>query len=229
MKTAASFPGFSKKLPMFFAQLEENNNRQWFEEHRSEYEELVKIPVQSFISAMEVPMLALRPYLYVDKRSVFRIYRDVRFSKNKAPYKPWLSLAFWEGAGKKTENPSFFIRIASQNILIGSGFYRFTKPMLDAFRKEITDEKGSKKFEKMVNSLKKKGFTLSGEHYKRYPRGFDENSPNSEFLKFNSLFMIQNKPIPKEIFTKDCIKHCVETFEQWTELHDWLVYLQAKS
>ena len=227
---APIFTGFSKKLPKFLFELEFNNNRPWFEENRSSYEDLIKNPAKNFLEAIHGPMLSLRENITVDpRRSIFRIYRDARFTKNKAPYKPWVSMFFWEGTAKKTENPWFYLRISPKNLLVGWGYHRFSKPVLDAYRKEITSLHGKDRFKKLIKKLEKKWLILSWKHYKRYPHGYNQDSPNSEYLLYNGLSIMEKYDIPKELYSKKFTKYCVDKYKDYLDLHEWLVILTWKA
>ena len=223
------FNGFSKKLPQYLSELNLNNNRKWFEDNRDNYEALIKKPVKDFLTAIEAPLLSLRENINVDpRRSVFRIYRDARFTQNKAPYKPWVSMLFWEGMGKKTENPGFYLRITGSHLLIGWGFHIFTKPLLEAYRKDITSENWNKAFTKMIKKLQKQWFNFNGEHYKRYPTWYCEDDPNSDFLRYRGLSIMHKLPIPKELYTKQFIQFCMDIYTDLLVLHEWLMKLTTK-
>ena len=89
------FDGFPKEGIRFLKRLKKNNNREWFNNHKSEYEDFVKLPMQSFIASIAAPLAKIAPEIDVNpRRSMFRIYRDTRFSKNKTPYKTHAAAVF---------------------------------------------------------------------------------------------------------------------------------------
>ena len=95
-----TFAGFPKGLPRFFAQLEKNNNRDWFESHREDYEELYVEPAKAFVSAIAPGLWNISSAVRAEPRingSIMRINRDTRFSKDKKPYKNGLHFLFREG------------------------------------------------------------------------------------------------------------------------------------
>src|SRR6266852_250466 len=89
------FEGFPKQGIAFLKKLKTNNSREWFKSHKSDFEDHVKLPMQSLIASLREPMSKLAPEIEVNpKTSIFRIYRDTRFSKNKAPYKTHVAAVF---------------------------------------------------------------------------------------------------------------------------------------
>src|SRR5436309_4057298 len=98
------FTGFPKRGITFLRRLKKNNNRDWFAKNREEFEEFVKLPMQSLIATFKQPLAEFAPEMEVNpKRSMFRIYRDIRFSKNKNPYKTHVAAVFhpkghWENS-----------------------------------------------------------------------------------------------------------------------------------
>ena len=107
-----SFPGFSPETLTFLADLAANNDRAWFEAHKDTYTDVLLPEAQAFISALGAALRRFAPELLYDTRtngqgSLLRIYRDIRFSADKTPYHTYLRMVFWQGEGKKTDNPAF--------------------------------------------------------------------------------------------------------------------------
>ena len=106
-----TFTGFPREGIQFLRDIDDNNNRDWFEAHKHIYQTALVEPAQAFIVALGERLQTIAPNVQYDTRtngsgSLMRIYRDVRFSKDKSPYKNWIGIVFWEGQGKKTDNSS---------------------------------------------------------------------------------------------------------------------------
>ena len=104
MADKPSFNGFPKEGLKFLANLKKNNTKLWFEQHREDYNEFVLGPARDFVVAMGDKLKKISPKIIADPRidkSIFRIYRDTRFSKDKSPYKTNIGIYFWEGKSKK--------------------------------------------------------------------------------------------------------------------------------
>lgn len=129
------FRGFSRDTINFFKELRENNSKDWFEAHRSAFENEVMEPAKQFVLEMGGLLQQVRPEIYFEPKtdkSIFRLHRDVRFSKNKLPYKTHLAFLFWEGSKKKMENPAFYFHIEPEKIIIAAGMYHFSPDALKA-------------------------------------------------------------------------------------------------
>jgi len=116
MSETAAFNGFPRELIQFYQGLSRNNDKSWFNEHKDIYARHVIAPAQDFVVSMGERLRMLSPGIVADTRangagSIFRIYRDLRFSKDKRPYKTFLGIFFWEGSGKKMENPGFYFHM----------------------------------------------------------------------------------------------------------------------
>ncbi len=112
---------FPADLKHYFSHLKKNNNKPWFEKHRTEYQDKVLEPAMEFVAAVGGKIRKFAPNIVADPRinkSIFRIYRDVRFSKDKTPYKTHLAVFFWEGSAPKLENPGFYIHMDDVEIFI---------------------------------------------------------------------------------------------------------------
>ena len=133
-----SFPGFPQEMFQFLQELVSNNNRDWFNENKERYRNVVVTPVIDFIDAMRPRMEAISPHYVVDSRphggSMFRIYRDTRFSKNKQPYKEHVGCQFRHEAGKDAHAPGFYVHLATDEILFGGGVWNPAITSLTATR-----------------------------------------------------------------------------------------------
>ena len=220
------FKGFNKSTFKFFKDLENNNSREWFEENRGDFEEHVLNPAQEFVMQMGEMLKPICPKIVanpkVDK-SIFRIYRDVRFSKDKTPYKTHLGIFLWEGPRKKLGNPGFYLQLDKSKILIAGGLYQLPPELLKPYRVAISDSKKGSEVPKIVKKiLKNPSFALGGAYYKRVPKGYDPETPNSDLLLHNGLYIYHEGPIPKEAYTPEFLKYSLNVFKAILPLHIWL-------
>ena len=125
--TNNSLGGFDVALFKFLGDLKANNNREWFQKNKDRYRSTVQDPLLDFVVAMEAPLRKISPHYVADARrnggSVFRIYRDVRFSKNKAPYKERAACNFRHKAGKDVHAPGFYLHLANDKLMVGGGIW----------------------------------------------------------------------------------------------------------
>jgi uncharacterized protein (TIGR02453 family) len=227
-----TFSGFPVECLQFFDDLRKNNNREWFQEHKQNYTDYVLEPAKRFVLALGDRLKIISKGIIYDTRmsgigSVLRIYRDMRFSKDKTPYNTRLRIFFWEGAKKKMENPGYFFVLDENGAKLYTGIHRFLKPMLTAYREAIIDTKLGDALEALLNDLKKSGaYEIGGTHYKRVPRGFDPGHQRADLLKFNGLYVSTPMIDPKTVTSSDLLDVCFDHCQKLAPLHKWLVNLR---
>lgn len=163
----SGFLGFSEDANMFLLELGFNNYKTWFEENKERYKSSLQDPLIALTKALTPTILAIDPELVVDpKRVISRIYRDVRFSKDKSPYRDHLWLGFKRNWEDWKVEPAFFFEIAPDHYRYGMGFYNVPKSTMDLVRVMI-DTKDAR-FAKMLTWYEgQTDFALQGESYKR--------------------------------------------------------------
>ena len=217
------FEGFSRKTTTFLKNLKRNNNRPWFEKHREEFERDVKLPMQSMIVALQPHFHRFAPEVEVHpKRSLFRIYRDVRFSKDKSPYKTHVAAHLVpRGKIKGTEGPGYYFHIEPGQIFIGVGIYMPPSDQLKKIRKAIAGK--SDQFLSIVQepSFKKMFGKLEGQKLQRVPQGFEPDHPMAEWLKLKQFFVFVEWP-EANCYKAGFVKEVATVFEKATPLVQFL-------
>ena len=187
------FNGFPKKALPFLAAIKKNNNKEWFELHRTEYEEYILNPSRLFVQEMGENLQALEPTINFSpkiNKSLYRIYRDTRrMGANKAPIKHRIGFIFWQGNHKRMQSSSFYLHFSPDELMVATGVRWFEKPMLDAFREYIKDEKRREELHTVLQNIKSldKGYTHLEKGYKRYPRGFDASMTNADLSLYKGM------------------------------------------
>ena len=212
-----------KTTIQFLTDLKKNNTREWFEANRKRYEagkeNIIELAAQAIkaIGAFDKDIAELEP-----KQCIFRINRDVRFSKNKAPYKNNMSLVVSKG-GKKSETAAFYIHIEPGQAFIGCGFWGPEAKKLASIRQEI--DYNFKDFQKIITAKKfKETFTdgLSTEDtLQRPPKGYDDQNPAVAYLKLKS-FVAMKKISDAELQSKDFVKILLDTYKAVKPFIDFL-------
>jgi uncharacterized protein (TIGR02453 family) len=197
-----AFTGFRPEAIQFLADLAANNDRAWFQPRKAEYERLLKEPLEALISTLGERFAARGIPLRADPtKSPFRIYRDVRFSKDKSPYKTNLGASFpWVGEGpadggdggsrshtSNVHSTGGYFHLAPGEIYVGGGIWHPEKPWLDAFRRRIVDEPG--RVQKLVDEPRFKATfrSLGGDSLVRVPTGFAADHPEAKLLKLKDV------------------------------------------
>ncbi len=227
------FTGFPKTALDFFEELKKNNNREWFNEHKKQYQETIQKPAQAFVLALGESLKLLSKGLEYDLRlngsgSILRIYRDIRFSKDKTPYKTHLGIIFWEGARKKMENPSLYFHMDSTGAVFYSGFYEFPKDYLRAYREAVDDPTIGSELESILDEItKQEGFEVGGDQYKRVPTGYDAEHPRANLLRYKGIWSKSPNIDPGSIFRPDLVDLCFDYAVRMIEIHKWLVHIDT--
>lgn len=210
---ASGFDGLSPKTFGFLNSLTKHNDKAWFEAHRTEYEELYLEPALRLIGALGPRLQKIRPVEFEPRvnGSLFRIHRDIRFSKDKRPYKDHIDLWFWEGEKRRGDSPGFFLRITGKAILFGAGVHQFSKEELARYREAVVEETSGKKLRTLLRSLEKAGYDRSGATRKRVPKGFDSGHSRADLLLFDGLSVFIEVKLPLEV--RDA------TFLNWVDKH----------
>lgn len=193
---SSTFQGFPPALFEFLTELRSNNNREWFNENKERYLEDVAQPVTDFIESIANALEKISPHYVADARrhggSMFRIYRDTRFSKIKLPYKTHVGCQFRHRAGKDAHAPGFYLHLAPEEVFFGGGIWKPDGSTLSAIRNKIVDDSASwKRITKNKRFLEHFG-EIKGDTLKRPPRGFEATHPLIEDLKKKSFFILHD-------------------------------------
>jgi uncharacterized protein (TIGR02453 family) len=210
----------------FLSKLKRNNNKEWFESHREEFVNSVLEPAQEFVVVLGELLRTIAPGIIampkIDK-SIFRLHRDVRFSKNKSPYKTNLGILWWEGNRKKMECSGFYFHVEPGYFFLGAGLYMFTDDLLKKYRHLVYNPTKVKELDKIIVGLKKKKFELGGKTFKKVPRGFDAEYPYSDYLLHSGIY-VYNKSVDLKRLQKENVANLVyKKFTEMLPLHRWLV------
>lgn len=224
-KVDDSFAGFPKDLIRFLKELKKNNNRDWFMENKARYKKSIVEPMCDFIVAMGPRLEKISNCYVADGRanggSMFRIYRDVRFSKDKRPYKEHAACHFRHEAGKDAHAPGFYIHFEPGEVLIGGGIWMPPNPHLDKIRQAIVDKPEQWKKITSGKTFRKYFSHVVGDGLKRPPRGFDKDHPLILDLKRKSFFAMHKVDV-KLVYTPDFIKEVERTFKALSPLLEFL-------
>ncbi len=220
-----SFQGFPGELLRFFEGLRKNNSKEWFQDHKEDYEIYVKGPSEEFVMAMGEKLRAIAPKVHAIPKvnqSLFRLNRDTRFSKDKSPYKTNLGIWFWEGDRKRMECPGFYFHLDSKNLMLGVGLHIFPKELLGPYRDAVVDKKHGPGLKKAVNEVGKLGYSVVGKHYKRVPAGYDDTHQNAEFLLYNGLAAMHQSEVSGALLSNRIVEYAFSHFKKMSPIHTWL-------
>ncbi len=214
---------FTKEFINYFKDLNKNNNRDWFHANKKRYEANAKEPFKELVADLIKKLkLDLEP-----KNAIFRINRDIRFSKDKTPYKTQVSAILTPGGRKQKDHPGYYLALSHGSLMIGGGAYFLEKDDLYAVRQHIMNN--PKAFAKLI---KKKAFVdkyeaIQGDKNKRIPKEFVE-AHEAQPLIANKQFYFMSEHDLKNILKDDLLKYIMDHFKAGADLNQFLIDAMGK-
>jgi uncharacterized protein (TIGR02453 family) len=221
-----AFTGFSDKTLGFLADLSEHNDRAWFADNRQRYDRDVLDPEREFVNAIGTAFAEVDQRVHAVaevNRSIFRINRDVRFSKDKSPYKTHADMWFWIGEDRKTAPAGYFVRMIPGEVWVGGGVHTLTDVQLKRYREAVVDGVHGPWLEQVLADLVAAGYEVGEQTLKRAPKGFSPQEPRAELLRYTWVHaMTKVSPPPTEFSSERFVGWCMERFGEVKPLVDWL-------
>lgn len=219
-KSANSSPGFSfpPDTVAFLRDLKKNNNREWFTANKSGYELMVRQPASDFCDHMTAALAKLTGVPHGSK--IFRVHRDVRFSKDKTPYKAYLHILFQPA--ENTGAPKWFFGLEPDKLVLGTGIFGFEKQALVAYRQRAAGPAG-KALAKQLDKMRAAGIRIRDPELKRVPSGFAADLPQADLLRHKGLTAWADHPGgPAAAAKPDIVKTSVDTYKTLKPVFTWL-------
>jgi uncharacterized protein (TIGR02453 family) len=200
-----SFAGWPAEAVEFFEDLEEDNTKSFWQAHIRTYEISVKGPMEELLAELEPEFGAGR---------LFRPYRDVRFSKDKSPYKTNIAAAV---------GPSGYVTLSAEGLGVGAGMYVMAADQLERYRKAVDAEKTGKTLEVIVEAVNEKGYACHPvDPLKTAPKGYPKDHPRIELLRGKGI-VVWNLWAPSNwLATKNAKERVVDVLRASAPLNDWL-------
>jgi uncharacterized protein (TIGR02453 family) len=182
----SSFEGFPKEALTFLRDLRNNNNRDWFLAHKQLYETKLKAPMVEFVLSLKEEMKKIAPEIEVDPKGIFRIYRDIRFSQDKSPYKTHVAASF-DPKNLRNMGAGLYIHLEPRRFMIAGGLYHPDSAQLVAVRNQLASQ--YRKFGKIIEDKEFKRLfgKMEGTQLSRMPRGFAEDHPAADLLRYKQF------------------------------------------
>jgi len=218
----SGFSGFSKDFTAFFRGLARNNHRDWFLPRKPVFEEKVKEPMRQLVEALNVEMGRFAPLHVTDPdKSIYRIYRDTRFSKDKKPYKEHLAAHFPRHGMGRDGAAGYYLAVSHKALAVGGGMYMPTPEMLRTLRNHIAERPAE--FRRLIGSktLRKLFGEMHGGQLSRVPKGFAADHPAADLLRYKQYVFYVELP-PDLITSPELFGEVRKRFRALTPLVDFL-------
>ncbi len=216
---------FSEELIDFLVGLSANNNREWFNARKDVYESVLREPALDYIREVGEPLADISPHVRASDRkqggSLMRIYRDVRFSRDKSPYKTNVGIQFRHESGKDVHAPGYYVHISIEECFIGAGSWMPDRDALLAYRRAVSEHPSEWLALKQMTESGE--WNLDGHHdmLKRPPRGFSADDPMIEDIK-RKHFIVTHRMDIEDVTAPDFVEYTIERFK---ESKDWMAFL----
>lgn len=204
----ASFAGFPEAALDFYDDLELDNTKAFWERHK-----------QVYADAVREPMIALTGALAPEfgQAKIFRPYRDVRFAKDKTPYKTH------QGAYVPAAPAcGWYVQVGAPGVMVGGGFYDAPSASLARLRASIAEEATGRQLEGLVAELEAAGFEVGGDRVKTSPRGYDADHPRIELLRHKTLTLSRRYGFAPFVHTAELLDHVRADWQRLRPLVEWL-------
>jgi len=217
------FKGFTPQTFQFFRDLEQNNYKEWFDQHKKVYEDELLNPMKALVTALSPAMhnidqgFELRPH-----RTMSRIYRDTRFSANKSPYKDFMWMAFQVPVTRDEwkDYPGYFLELRADTYTLGLGLFQPKKKVMDALRDEIAYD--AEEFRRVTQeTVLDRGYTVNGDEYKR-PIPNDLPEYFQQWIQRKGIWVEKVRPVGEELYSAGFADIMIEDFQALEWLYNFM-------
>ena len=216
------FPGFSAEALTFFRGLKRNNNREWFQARKHIFEDKVKRPMLELVSVIFSEMMEFAPdYVSEPQKTVYRIYRDTRFSADKKPYKDHIAASFTRRGLQKHAAAGFYFSVSDSEIEVGGGVYMPGAEELLAIRNHIAGHHAEFRAVAAARDVRRLMGEVQGEQLSRVPKGFSAEHPAADVLRFKQFLFFKGME-PAVVTTPRLEPELVKRFRAMTPFVEFL-------
>jgi uncharacterized protein (TIGR02453 family) len=208
-----TFEGFPTAALDFYDDLEVDNTKSFWEAHKHVYQESVKAPMVALTDALAHEF---------GEAKVFRPYRDVRFAKDKTPYKTHQGA--FVGVAPAT---GWYVEVAAPGVRVGGGIYECSGERLSALREAMAEDRTARVLERILRDLERGGFEVAGERLKSAPRGYDKDHPRIELLKMKTVLGVRSYGFEPFVHTAELLDRVREDWRRLRPLVEWVAAATA--
>ncbi|MCW2497456.1 DUF2461 domain-containing protein [Jatrophihabitans sp.] len=200
-----SFTGFPVAALDFYEDLEDDNSKTFWAAHKHVYDESVKAPMEALVAAVEKEF---------GPAKLFRPYRDVRFAKDKTPYKTHQGAWFGES--------SVYVQLGADGLFVAAGYWQSETPQVERLRRAVADDVAGPALERAISEVTKKGMTIGGQRLTRVPSAYPKDHPRGDLLRHKTLTASKSFGSPEWLQTKRAQTEIVKAWRALTPLVTWL-------
>ena len=203
-----AFEGFPEQALEFYEGLEADNSKAYWTDHRAAYERCVRAPLQELLARLEPEF---------GPAKLFRPYRDVRFSKDKTPYKTAAAAAIGDDV-----QGGLYLQLSAAGLMVAGGAHGLTTDQARRLRAGIADDRPGTALVALLDRLRAEGFSIEGERLKRVPKELDPASPRADLLTLKTLFAVQQHEPQEWLHSPAAADRVADAWRALLPLNDWL-------
>jgi uncharacterized protein (TIGR02453 family) len=206
---AVTFRGFGDRLIDFYEGLEADNSKAYWTDHKAIYDEHVRGPMVALLAELADEF---------GEGKVFRPYRDVRFSKDKTPYKNHCGgiVSGHRGLG------GYYVQVSADGLMVACGYYETSADQVERFREAVADDRRGSDLRRRLEALDRDGFDIAGDQLKTRPRGYDADHPRIDLLRHKTLYGLRRWQPDDWLHTAETASVVRAAWRELSPLADWL-------
>ena len=224
------FNGFPKEGLDFLSNIIINNSKEWLDDHKEEYEKFIVTPNKAYVEEMGEYLQILVPDIHAIpkvNKSLFRIYRDARFHRLD-PIKERIGIIFWQGSTHRMQSSSFYMHYDPFEVFVAVGIRNFKPELLTNYREYIKNDDKREALHLILESLKKKGYSIPEAKYKRFPVGCDPDDKHAYLYKYGSMYAFTTFAPNKAFYTQAICDKNFKIYQDMLELQKWVYALTLR-
>jgi uncharacterized protein (TIGR02453 family) len=220
------FEGFPEDGLSFLAQLARHNERDWFEAHRAVWDDQIVPAMLSWCTDLCEALRDVMPRLVFVPRvggSLYRLNRDIRFSRDKSPYKTHVAALLWEG-GDKHDTPGVYLHVSPDEVIFGGGMWMFEQEgRLDRYRRRLQEDASAQRLELALSHARKAGLQIEAqEQLQRPPRPFTPDHPRATLSRYKGLTVGKRMKPGAWLHSREALQRSEAASRSYAPLHAWL-------
>ena len=202
------FDGFPERALIFYEGLEADNSKPYWTDNKAVYEACVRAPLTALLCELEQEF---------GPGKIFRPYRDVRFAKDKTPYKTNAAATVGDGRGA-----GFYLSLSAHGLFVGAGYYHMAPDQVARLRRAVADDVRGPELERLLAAVRTAGFAVHGERLSRPPKGYPADHPRIELLKHKSLTAHRDWPPEDWLHRREALTRVRRAWRSLVPLSEWL-------
>lgn len=205
------FTGFGEHAVEFYDGLVADNSKAYWEDNRAVYDSDVRAPMEALLSELEGEFADL------GRAKVFRPYRDVRFAKDKSPYKTHCGGVVESGRG----GGAYYVQVGPEGMMVGGGCFHLESDQLARFRAAVAEDIHGEVLAKILHTLERGGWEIRGDRLKTKPKGYDADHPRIELLKYRSVYAVRQWEPDDTLHQPDCLTRVRKAWRRLRPFNEW--------